>query len=200
VSSEVLQYTLTPGQTAVAGRGRIFNLLAAPGGPISVTADTRSQAGGQSPQRIFTNIPPGSKFTAKAGEEWTYLRITSAVAQVITIFIGDEDMSFNNAVTITGTAVVSVNPSVSITPTVAPTVVATGAAATVAGNPARRRITICPLIANTGVLYAQSVGSGIAQGGIPLQPGTFVEFDTISAIDVRNDTGANQSFSVFEES
>jgi hypothetical protein len=200
VSSEVLQFSPGPGATAVGGQGRIWNLLSAPGGPVTITADTRSIHGGQSPQRVFKSIPPGSKFTAAAGERWTYLRIDSVVLQTITIFIGDEDLQFNNAVTVTGLATVAVFPSSVITPTGAPVTFATASASTIAANPARRRITICPALANSGTLYAQSVGAAQANAGIPLQAGTFTEFDTTAAIDVRNDTGANQTYSVFEES
>jgi hypothetical protein len=200
MSSEVLSFTVTAGQTTVAGQGRIFNLLSAPGGPVSIVADTRKVQGGQSPQRIFNNIPAGSKFVAKDGEGWTYLRITSPVTQVITLFVGDDDMQFNNAVTVTGTAATTVQPSATITATVAPTVVATGASSTVAANASRRRITIAAAVANTGYIYVQSVGAAVNLGGVPIGPGQFVEFDTNAGLDVRNSTGANQSYSTFEES
>jgi hypothetical protein len=200
VSSEVLTQAVGPAAPAAFGQGRIFNLLSAPGGPVTITCDRRSIKGGQTQPRVFKNVPAGTKFIGAPGDEWTYLRLTSASVQQITIFIGDEDLQFNNAVTVTGTASVSINPSATITATVAPTVVATGTASTVAANPARRRVTITAAALNTGNLYVQSVGAAIANGGIPVSPGTFEEFDTLSAFDVRNDTGGNQSYSAFEES
>jgi hypothetical protein len=196
VSSEVLQYLVTAGQTTVCGAGRIFNLLAAPGGAVSVVADTRSQAGGQSPQRIFNNIPAGSKFTAKVGEGWTYLRITSAVTQTITIFIGDDDMQFNNAVSITGLAQVAVFPSGTINDT-ADTAQGTGTQTQIAANANRRRITIGCRETSAGPVRVS--GSGGAGKGIVIQAGTFAEFDTTASLFVRADTAANATWYAFEE-
>jgi hypothetical protein len=190
VSSEVLTYAITAGQTTVASSGRIFNLLSAPGGPISIVADRRSVQGGQSLQRNFTNIPAGSKFTAPRGEEWTYLRITSAVSQQITIFIGDDDMQFNNAVTVTGTASVSVNPSATINDT-ADTVQAFGTQTVIAANLSRRRITIGNDIVSTVPIRVS--GGGGAGKGIQIQPGTFAEFDTTASLTVRNDAAAGSA-------
>jgi hypothetical protein len=200
MSGDVLTQAISAGGTATFGRGRVFNVLAAPGGPISIVVDRRAWEGGQTQHQVFNNVPPGTKFTAAAGQDWTYLRVTSAVAQTITMWVGDEDLQFNNAVTLTGTAIVAINPSSAITTTGAVTTVANAAASTIAANPARRRITVAAAVLNTGAIYAQSVAAGIPLGGIPIAPGTFVEFDTTSAIDIRNDTGANQKFSVFEES
>jgi hypothetical protein len=199
MSSEVLTYTVTAGQTTVAGSGRIFNLLQAPGGPVSITADTRSQAGGQSPQRVFTNIPPGSKFTAAAGERWTYLRITSAVTQVITIFVGDEDMQFNNAVSITGTATTLVQPSATITDTAAISPTVTGQHALFAANPARRRITVYSDPANAGdaVIFFRKTAGANNVGFI--SPGTFQEFDTTAGLDYQCTNGGDKLY-VLEES
>lgn len=197
MSSEVLTYTLTPGSTTVAGQGRIFNVLSAPAGPISIVADTRSVKGGQSPQRIFTNIPAGSKFTAKDGENWTYLRITSAFAQTITIFVGDEDLQFNNAVTVTGTAVVAVLPSGVINDT-ADTAQPFGTQTVIAANPSRRRITIGNR--ETSAATVRVSGSGGAGKGIVLQPGVFAEFDTQASLTVRNDNAAGAAtWYAFEE-
>lgn len=196
MSSEVLQYTVTAGQTTVAGSGRIFNLLQAPAGPVSITADTRSQAGGQSPQRVFTNIPAGSKFTAAPGERWTYLRITSAVTQVITIFIGDEDMQFNNAVSITGTAATTVQPSATINDT-ADTAQGANSQTVIAANPSRRRITIGNRETSAGIIRVS--GAGGAGHGVVLQPGVFAEFDTTASITVRADTASAATWYAFEE-
>ncbi len=196
MSSEVLTYTVTAGQTTVTGSGRIFNLLQAPGGPVSIVADTRSQAGGQSPQRVFTNIPAGSKFTAKAGEHWTYLRITSPVTQVITIFIGDEDMAFNNAVSITGTATTTVQPSATFTDT-ADTAQAFGTQTVIGANPGRRRITIGNR--ETSAVTIRVSGAGGAGRGIVIQPGTFTEFVTTASLTVRNDNAAGAATWYAEE-
>lgn len=196
MSSEVLSFTCGPGQTAVAGQGRIFNLLSAPGGAVTIVADTRKFSGGQSPQRLFKSIPPGSKFTAKDGEGWTYLRIDSAVLQTITIFVGDEDMSFNNAVTITGLAAVAVQPSQTFVDTV-DTVQAFGTQTVIAANALRRRITIGNR--ETSAVTIRVSGAGGAGRGIVIQPGTFSEFDTIAALTVRNDNAAGNATWYAEE-
>lgn len=197
MSSDVLQFVVGPGLTAVAGAGRIFNLLSAPAGPVSIAADRRSQAGGQSLNRNFNGIPAGSKFVAKVGEEWTYLRITSAFSQVITLYVGDDDMQFNNAVTVTGTASTVVQPSGVITD--APAVALPNAATTqiVPANPARRRVTIGnPSTALASFFIRSATG---ANNLIEIQPGTFTEFDTTARLDGRNDSGAALSATVFEE-
>ncbi len=196
MSSEVLSFTVTAGQTTVAGQGRIFNLLSAPGGPVSIVADTRKVQGGQSPQRIFNNIPAGSKFVAKDGEGWTYLRITSAVTQVITLFVGDDEMQFNNAVTVTGTAATTVIPSSALNDT-ADTVQAFGTQTVIPANASRRRITIgCRSVTPDSVRVS---GGGGAGKGIEIQPGTFVEFDTTASLTVRNDNAAGNATWYAEE-
>jgi hypothetical protein len=198
VSSEVLTYAVGPGVVAVTGQGRIFNLLSAPGGPVTVVADTRSQAGGQSPQRVFTNIPPGSKFTAKVGEGWTYLRITSAVAQSIVIFIGDDDLQFNNAVTITGTATVSIGPSSVIADTAGIATVS-GQHALFPQNLARKRITVYSRPNNTGDPFILLRKSGGANDVGFIAPGTFQEFDTTAGMDYNCAIGGDV-LEVLEES
>ncbi len=164
---------------------------------MTINADTRSIKGGQSPQRIFKNVPAGSKFTAKEGESWTYLRIDSAVLQTITIFIGDEDLQFNNAVTVTGLAQVAIFPSGTINDT-ADQVQAFGTQTVIAANPARRRITIgCR---ETSADTVRVSGGGGAGKGVVIQPGTFVEFDTTASLTVRNDNAAgNATWYAFEE-
>lgn len=196
MSSEVLNYSVTAGQITVAGSGRIFNLLSAPGGPVTIVADTRATQGGQSPQRVFTNIPAGSKFTAAPGERWTYLRITSAVSQVITIFIGDEDMQFNNAVTVTGTAAVSVLPSGTWNDT-GDTAQAFGTQTVIAANPARRRITIGNRASSANAIRVS--GAGGAARGIEIAPGTFTEFDTTASLTVRNDAAGGAGCTWYAE-
>src|SRR5258708_34144204 len=100
MTSEVLTQAVGAGATITFRRGRIFKLLRA-AAPVPITLEGKSGGGGQTAIRKFVNIPAGSKFTAKVGEEWTFLRLFSAGAQNITLFVGDDDMSFNNAVTVT---------------------------------------------------------------------------------------------------
>lgn len=196
MSSEVLTYGITAGQTTVAGQGRIFNLLSAPGGPVTIVADTRKIQGGQSPQRVFTNIPAGTKFTARDGEGWTYLRITSSVSQIITLFVGDEDLQFNNAVTLTGTAIVAINPSSTVNDTV-DTAQGFGTQTTIAANLNRRRITIGNR--NTSANAIRVSGAGGAGRGVEIAPGTYTEFDTTAALTVRNDAAGGAGCTWYAE-
>jgi hypothetical protein len=198
VSSEVLTYTCGPGQTAVGSQGRIWNLLNAPGGPVTISADTRAVGGGQSPQRIFKSVPPGTKFTAAAGEKWTYLRIDSIVLQTITIFIGDEDLQFNNAVTITGLAAVAMQPSSAISETAPINPTAAGQHALFAANAARRRITVYSDPANAGdaTIFLRKAG-GVNDIGF-ITPGTFQELDTLAGVDYRAPIGGDKLY-IFEE-
>lgn len=195
MSSEVLTQALVAGQTATFPRGRIFNILSS-SAPLTVIADRRAVQGGQTQRRIFTNIPAGTKFTADRGDEWTYLQVTSGVNQNVSIFVGDEELAFNQAVSITGTANVQVLPSVAVAD-VADTAQASGTQTNIAANPARRRITIgCPIASANPVRVS---GSGGAGKGIQIQPGTFVEFDTTAALFVRNDTAGAATWYSFEE-
>lgn len=198
MSSDVLFFTVGPGVTAVAGAGRIFNLLAAAAGPVSIVCDRRSQSGGQSLSRNFNGIPAGTKFVAKVGEEWTYLRITSAFNQVITLFVGDDDVSFNNAVTVTGTAATVVQPSGVVTDTPAAAIVTAVQSAIVPVNAARRRVTLTAPSTNTASVFIRKAGG--ANNLLELQPGTFAEFDTVAGLDGFQSSGATQSVLILEES
>jgi hypothetical protein len=173
-------------------------LLSAPGGPVTITADTRSVAGGQSPQRIFKNVPPGSKFTAEKGQHWTYLRIDSAVLQNIAIFIGDEDLQFNNAVTVTGLATVAVFPSSTISDTAPIANTVAGQHTLFAANAARRRITVYSDPSNVGdtaIFFRKTAGANNI--GF-ISPGTYEEFDTTAGLDYSCTNGGDKLY-IFEE-
>src|SRR5579859_4015109 len=136
MSSDVLQQSLAANQVAIFGRGRIFNLLQA-ASPLNIVADYRGIGGGQTKHKVFNGTPAGSKFVSDPADgEWTYLRVANGGApQTITLFVGSDDMSFNNAVTVTGVAQTQVQPSSTITDT-APIVTATGQHALFPANPA----------------------------------------------------------------
>lgn len=200
MSSEVLTQAVGPAAPAAFGQGRIFNLLSAPGGPVTITAERRSVLGGQTQPRVFKNIPAGSKFTAPLGDEWTYLRLTSASNQTIQIFIGDEDMQFNNAVTVTGTASVSVNPSSAVNSPVATALAANTTDVTgVPANPARRRVTVYNLSTGAGGPIRVS-DTGATGRGFEIAAGTDQEIDTQAALGIRCDTAVGATWGYFEES
>ncbi len=200
MTSEVLTQSVAAGATVTFSRGRIFNLLQA-SSPVTITLETKSVKGGQTSIRKFVNIPAGSKFTLKAGEEdWTFLRLFSSVLQSVTLFVGDDDMTFNNAVTVTGVAQVTTTPNSAFNAgPIADGNIASGNAASIPANVARRAITVSSPPTNTGTVYIQHTGDGAGPHGIPLQPGTFVTLTTTSAFDVRNDSGAAQYITYNEE-
>lgn len=200
MSSIVLTQAVGPAAPAAFGQGRIFNILSAPGGPVTITLERRSIKGGQTQPRVFTNIPAGTKFTAAIDDEWTYARLTSASVQTIQIFIGDEDLQFNNAVTVTGTASVSVNPSSVINSPAASVLAANTTDATgVPANAGRRRVTIYNLSTGAGGPIRVS-DTGVTGRGFEIPAGTDQEFDTTSALFIRCDTATGATWGYVEES
>jgi len=125
-------------------------------------------------------------------ERWDYLFITAAVGTVLTFMYGYADVRedatlFNQQIAvIAGVTAVALNPSSALTDTV-DTAQATGTETTIAANLARRRITIGvppTAAANEPVRVSSAGGAG---RGIVIQPGTNQEFQTTSALHVRND-------------
>lgn len=200
MTSEVLTQAIGAGATVTFGQGRIFNLLSAPGGPVTVIAERKTLTkAGQSQIRKFVNIPAGSKFTADKGDEWTFLRVTSATAQTIQLFVGDEDMQFNNAVTVTGVASVQVSPSSVInSPAATPLGGNTTDGTGVPANAGRRRVTVYNLAASAGPIRVSDTGA--TGRGFEVAPGGFAEVDTLSALGIRCDTAQGATWGYFEES
>lgn len=207
MTTEVITQALAAGVQATYGQGRIWYLKTA-SSPINLRAES---AGTGAVVRNFNNIAAGAKFVADPGDGWTYLRVTSQLAQTIEIVVGDDDVSFSNAVSIVGTPPVSIASGVGAGGSVvvlerpgaslaapADVVLATATALSIAANGARQRITIGSLSTNTGNVRVQPTGAGAGKG-LELQPGTYVGVPTTAAIDVRNDSGANQTIWQLEE-
>jgi hypothetical protein len=195
MTTEVLAQQLVANQQATFGAGRMWYLKTATG-PVSVTAES---SGTGAAVRKFTNVSAGFKFVAVKGDGWTYLRVLSVTSQNIEIVVGDDDVQVAGAVSVVGTVITAPAPSGNITASGADTVIATGSAYSIPQNVGRRRITIGSLSTNTGSVRVQSAGAG-ANRGLELQAGSFVQFDTTSALDVRNDSGAAQTVYQVEES
>ncbi len=194
MTTEVLTLVLTGGQQSTAGPGRIFYVKSATAA-LSIVAQ---KIGTGAIVRKFINIGAGFKFRARdESQGWDYLRIDSASSQTIELIVGDDDVDVANAVSVTGSVTTQDVPSSAVA-TPAAGSRATGGADTIAGNAARRRITICSLAANTTNFFVQAVGAGAGRG-IEMQPGTFAEFRTTAALDVRNDSGSTVAYTVFEE-
>jgi hypothetical protein len=196
MTTEVLQQSIGAGATAVFGAGRVWYLKVA-SSPVTIIAE---RLGSSANVRKFVNVGAGFKFKAEAGEGWTYLKVTSAIAQTIEIIIGDDDVEVSNAVSVTGSVVVEDRPATAMTdsPTVS---CATGALTAVVGvNTSRRRVTLTvdPAFAPaSGYVYARVAGG--SNNLLPLQPGVSVEFRGTYAISVRNDTGTSATVYVLEE-
>lgn len=161
--------------------------------------DIETQGNPGAPVR-FTGIGAGSKFgPVSAGEGWKLLKVTSAAAQAIEIIISDDGLfDLANAVNVLGIASVAVAPNSGITASGADVSVNNASASAIAANLSRKAITIGALSTNTGNIRVQSTGAG-ANRGIELQPGQSVTLTNTAAIDVRNDSGAAQSYYAFEE-
>lgn len=170
-------------------RGRIFYIITAAHN-VTVTLDA---AGGkvQAGVRKFANIPAGSYFKAPIGEEWTYLRLTGTVGDSIQLYVGDDEMTFAQAVSVIGS--VSTTPvAYSLTDHADVSVANASTDSTIVAAGARKRITIGALSTNTGSLRIRA--SGAVVGGIELQPGMQYTLSTAAALDIRNDSGAAQTY------
>ena len=199
MSSDVLTQALAANQVATFGAGRIFNLLNAIA-PVSVVAEFKATKPGQSSKhKVFNSIPAGSKFVGDAADGvWQYLRVTNGpTPQTLTLYIGDDDMSFNQAVTLVGTALVSVAPSATLADQASIATV-TGQHALFAANLARRRMTIYADPTNTAVVFLRTTGGANDIGFITA--GSFEEFDGTWGLDYRDASAGGQKLYRFEES
>jgi hypothetical protein len=136
-------------------------------------------------------------------QRWDWAQFTGTPGATVTFIYGTTDVREDNTLfnqqiaTVAGVVTTQTQPSSTVA-TPAAVAVNTATASTIAANLLRRRITLCAPSTNTGSMFVQAVGAGAGRG-IELQPGIFVEFDTTSALDVRNDSGATQTYTIFEE-
>ncbi len=154
---------------------------------------------------VFIKIDDGDELERVTGEGifvgsgFKNLKIRSAVAQNVRVMVADEPQVTGGGTGASGAAptIVSELPSSAIA-TPAADVIATASALAIAANTARRRLSISALSTNTGSVFVQANAAGAGRG-IELQPGMTVELKTTAAVDVRNDSGANQTVMRFEE-
>lgn len=194
MATELLTLIFGAGETRTIGQGRILVIKSA-SAPVSIRLGRSQNA---SSPVLFSNIPAGFKYKADAGRGWITGRITSATAQTVEIILGDDDVEFASAVSVTGTASFAEAPSSAITGTVADVSVVAGGNSAIAANTNRRRITIQALSTNTGNLRVSTVAT--TGRGLELQPGQAVELKTTAAFFVTNAGAAAQSYTVLEES
>lgn len=152
----------------------------------------------RSPVR-FDNVGAGLKYGPVQEEKrWTYLAITSSVAQVVEVIVSDDaEVDIASTVTVSGAVSVTEVPTTALS---SPDDIAVSANASsdIAANGARRRITIGALSTNTDSLRVRTT-AGTTNAGVELQPGVWVSLTTTSAIRVRNNSAASQSYFILEE-
>jgi hypothetical protein len=196
VTTESFTQALSAGVQATFAQGRMFYVKTAPSGGLTITAES---LGGANKVRKFVNIPAGAKFITDPDNGWTYLRVLSATSQTIEIIVGDDEVEFANAVSVTGTASVSVQPSSTLS-TPADAAILTGANAVIAANSARKRIWIGSLSSNAPASINLRVGVAAGAQGFELQPGTYEKFETQAQLTIFNGDANTQSYWMFEES
>jgi len=139
------------------------------------------------------DLQTGIGFKMDAGDSFKSLVLQSAVNQTVQIYIGDgdvQDSRFYGSIN----ALITPGSAVAIP---ADVVIATATVNNIAANLARRAITVQALSTNTDVLRVGPV-AGAAQG-VELQPGTSWRFENTAALQVANNTGANQTYITIEE-
>jgi hypothetical protein len=194
MSTKSYTLALQAGVTAQLPAGTIF-LIAAAVAALSIVA---TSLGNATEDTELTGVGAGFKYKAASGDGWDLLNVTSATAQSVTIIVGDDDVSFSNAVTVTGVAVVQALPSSTISDLPA-VVTGAGTGALIAANPSRRRVRVFANPANTGTVFIRKTGG--ANDVAFVQPGTDETFETTAGLDYDSTAaGAGQSLNLFEES
>lgn len=177
MSTEVLSQNLTAGVMATFGSGKVF-LIANATGPVNIVA---TQIGNSNKTRKFTGVPAGFKFTAdNDADGFSTLQVTSPTTQAFTIAVGDDDIAFSNAVTVSGLVATQDTPATTITGVTKAILAVT--AALVAANASRRRMTIFSDPGNiaNAVIYIRVAG-GARLGFIV--PGQSLQFNGTYALD-----------------
>jgi len=169
--------------------GRFFGIIEAPASAIDVSLDGAS---------VLRRAAGGSILVAQPFQR---IRLSTVANQTVRILVADEvqDVSGASAGGASGSIATTDLPADSVSD-IAPVVVVTATeAALFAANLARRRIAVHVDSANAGSCYARPAGASV-NNIAELQPGVVYNFAGLYGLDVRNDTGANATFYIFEES
>lgn len=168
MSTRTYTYTFQGGDSVRTPGGRFFYIKTA-------TSAVRVEAIGASSQPIvFEDVGAGLKFGPVPLElRWTYLQLSSVLAQVVVIIISDDaEVDIASTVNVAGNVTTTETPATVIT---TPARVAVGGTPTlvVAQNVARRMLTVqVPLAATAPVLFGPSTGLGLSPAqGIEVPPG-----------------------------
>lgn len=194
MSIERKTFTIPASGAYESTRGNFCLLLSATG-----AINVRSERDGTS--EGFDGVSGG--VLIRRVQPWDNLRFLGTPGIAVEVLLGHEEVERDEVdirlqiATIAGTASVAVAPATAVADT-APVVRPTATqAALFAVSLTRKRITVFVDSNNTASCFARTAGG--ANNIAELQPGMFYQFDGRYAVDVRNDTGANATFYIFEE-
>lgn len=173
----------------IEARGRFFGIIEAPAAALDVQLDNGA------PLRRG----PGGSIMLQ--EFFSRVALTSALAQNVRVLIADDVQDVSNVITgaAAGVLPISETPASAVSD-LAPVVLGTAAEAVLfAALATRRRISVHVDSANLGSCYARPAGASV-NNIAQLQPGVVYNFYGTYGLDVRNDTGGNATFYLFEES
>jgi len=134
---------------------------------------------------------------------WENARIVGTAGVTVEFWVGAQNVEKDvidviaQIATIAGVVPVSLASS-AFTVNTAESVLATATSVDIAANALRKRLTIQASSGNTGSLWIRDQAA-TTNGGIELQGGQAVVLDTTAAMRIRNNSGANQSYSISEE-
>lgn len=194
MSSRNYTLTFSSAGTLTAPGGRFFYLKAA-SAALTITA-----RGATTQPIVLEDLAAGTKFGPVPLElRWTYLDVTSAVAQVVTIFVSDDaEVDIASTVNVAGNVTTSEMPSTTIA---TPARVSVGSGAEVlliAQNLARKRLLVQAVDANTAIVTIGPTGGVSSTRGIELPAGASVPLPTLAAVYAIAVSGT-QSVQVLEE-
>lgn len=198
MSTEVMRQSLLAGVPAKFGAGSLFLIVDATDA-ISVVAST---IGNSNKNRVFNNVPAGFKFKADSPDDgFDVLTVTSATDQDVSIAVGNDDVDFTGSVSVAGTVKVKPVPASTLIDN-APVVCANGAQTTVADvNDGRARIGISfqsDAAIGAGTVFFRAKGG--ANNLQEVQAGLVYTFEGTYGIDVYNNSGADLTAMICEES
>lgn len=169
--------------------GRYLHVMRAPSAPLFITLDDGSELERIAGEGLYV------------GEGFKLFSIRSAVAQTIRLMVAEEPQVTGGGAGTTASLPTTTQEAPSTT-IVSPVQVVLAAATTnataVPQNLGRRRITIGVLA--SALVPVRVRAPSVALSGIEIQPGTYEEFRTTAALEIRNDDAANATtFYTLEE-
>jgi len=178
MSTRSYRYTFSGAATLTAPGGRFFFVKSATA-PISISARGNTTAPIE-----FTDVGAGLKFGPVPAElRWTYLDITSGVAQIVDVIISDDaEVDVASTVNVAGSVAIMETPSTALATPVRVALNTATDTLIAAANASRRRITIQNPPGNIDSANIGPSGSLSTTRGLEVEPGAAVEICTTAAI------------------